>query len=266
MNEMYPYRSRVPGKPMLEVKQWSVADPEIPGRLRLNRVDFTLHSNEILGISGLMGVGRTELAKSLIGAYGKVVSGELYLNGSLQRFETPRQAILAGLNYLPEDRKGSGLNLMMDIKENMTLASLDRVSSRGVLKKNLEIVESERYVQKLAIKTPSIEQKTGNLSGGNQQKVALAKWMLCSPRVLILDEPTRGIDVGAKFEIYNLMNDLVEAGLSVIMISSELPELLGVCNRILVMYEGRISAEFSHDEANQEKIMAAACLNPTEQQ
>jgi len=218
-------------------------------------VSFVVRRGEILGLSGLMGSGRTELAMSLIGALGTHHSGEILLNGKPLDIRHPADAIRNGLSYLSEDRKESGLVLMMSIKDNITLASLDRISNNGVINENEEIRASEEFVNKLRIKCASIEQQSNNLSGGNQQKVALGKWLMTKPEVLILDEPTRGIDVGAKVEIFNIMNDLVKQNVCVLMISSELPEILGMSDRILVMHEGKIAGEFDWKEATQEKVM-----------
>jgi D-xylose transport system ATP-binding protein len=179
----------------------------------------------------------------------------LWLEGKRAFFRGAREAIQAGLALVSEDRKRYGLVLGMDVKENSTLASLKQIARFGVINKNEEIKRSDRYVKELRTKTPSLEQKVGNLSGGNQQKVVLAKWLLTRPKVLFLDEPTRGIDVGAKVEIYNIMNDLVDQGVCVVMVSSELPEVLGMSDRILVMHEGRLSGSFSRTEASEERVM-----------
>jgi ABC-type sugar transport system ATPase subunit len=216
-----------------------------------------------------MGAGRTELFMSLFGAYGSRSQGEITIHGRKVDIREPRHAIQNGLSYLSEDRKGNGLVLGMDILSNITLASLRKLASpgggtaetgpqltrAGVINILQEVVVTNRYVQRLAIKTPSIEQKVNNLSGGNQQKVVLAKWLLTQPAILILDEPTRGIDVGAKFEIYNIMNELVEHGVAIVMISSELPEVLGMSDRILVLHEGRLTGDLPWQEATQEKCM-----------
>ncbi len=255
LNKMFPREEHQPGEVVLEVKNWSVHDPEIPDRKLVDNVSFVVRRGEILGLSGLMGSGRTELAMSLIGALGTHRSGEILLNGKPLDIRHPADAIRNGLSYLSEDRKESGLVLMMSIKDNITLASLDRISNNGVINENEEIRASEEFVNKLRIKCASIEQQSNNLSGGNQQKVALGKWLMTKPEVLILDEPTRGIDVGAKVEIFNIMNDLVKQDVCVLMISSELPEILGMSDRILVMHEGKIAGEFDWKEATQEKVM-----------
>ena len=222
-----------------------------------------VRKGEVVGISGLMGAGRTELAMSMFGrSYGTGITGTLIINGKEVHLHSPRQAIDSGLAYVTEDRKGNGLILSNPIFVNTTLANMKGVSSRGVINKDKELSVAEEYRQKLRTKTPSVMQNVGNLSGGNQQKVLLAKWMYANPDILILDEPTRGIDVGAKYEIYCIINELVAAGKSVIMISSELPEVLGMSDRIYVLNEGKIVGEFAREEASQEKIMA--CILSTD--
>jgi len=212
-----------------------------------------------VGFAGLVGSGRTELALSIFGnPVGYQVEGEVYIDGKRKKFNHPRQAIKSGIAYVTEDRKGNGLILIQDVKQNITLANLDRISKRGVVNDNREYTIATDYSNTLDIRTPTIEQIVLNLSGGNQQKVSVAKWLFVSPEILILDEPTRGIDVGAKFEIYQIMNRLVEEGKSIIMISSELPEILGMSDRIYVVSSGRISGELSIGEATQEKIMHMA--------
>jgi len=217
-----------------------------------------VRKGEILGIAGLMGAGRTELVMSIFGAYGANVSGEIILEGRPISIKNPRQAIEAGIGYVSEDRKRYGLVLGMDIKNNITLSSLKSMSKFSLINGNEVIKNTNQYVENLRIKTPSIEQKVSNLSGGNQQKVVLAKWLLTKPKILIMDEPTRGIDVGAKFEIYNIMNKLIDEGVCIIMISSELPEILGMSDRILVMHEGTLTKEFYWNEATQENILTYA--------
>ena len=207
-----------------------------------------------------MGAGRTELAMSIFGnAPGyRITGGELYMGGKKVSFKNPREAINAGLAYVTEDRKGNGLFLIQDIQYNTSIANLEELCQGAVINENEEIRIANAYKDSIRIKASSIKQRVGNLSGGNQQKVQLAKWMFVKPRVMILDEPTRGIDVGAKYEIYTLMNRLVEEGMSIIMISSELPEILGMSDRLYVMSEGAITGEVSAAEANEEKIMAMA--------
>ncbi|SHK36890.1 xylose ABC transporter ATP-binding protein [Paramaledivibacter caminithermalis] len=255
LTQLFPRKEHNPKETVLEVKNFTVYNPEIPDRKVIDNVSFRARKGEILGIAGLMGSGRTELAMSLFGAYGIKKSGQILIDGKKTTIKGPRDSIQNGLCYLSEDRKKNGLVLMMDIKENITLASLDIISDFRGINENEEIKISNHYVDALNIRTPSIEQKVRNLSGGNQQKVVISKWLMAAPKVLILDEPTRGIDVGAKYEIYNIMNDLVDKGVSIIMISSELPEILGMSDRIMVMHEGKITAELDWKEADQEKVM-----------
>ncbi len=243
---------------MLQVRDWNAYSHAL-GRQMLKNMSFTVKKGEIVGFAGLMGSGRTELARSLFGnPDGYSLSGEIVLGGQARRVRNPHDAIRAGLAYASEDRKGNGLILMQDIKQNITLANLREISRRGIVDEFAEIKVADGYRTALGIKTPSIDQKVMNLSGGNQQKVSIAKWLFVKPGLLILDEPTRGIDVGAKYEIYLLMNRLVEQGMSIIMISSELPEVLGMSDRVYVVAAGRISGELPIAEATQEKIMALA--------
>lgn len=255
ITQLFPRKEHTPGEIVLEVKNWTVYNHELPDKKAIDHVSFQARKGEILGIAGLMGSGRTELMMSIFGAYGVNKAGETYIDGKKVEIKDPRDAIEKGLCYLSEDRKKTGLVLMMDIKENITLASLNKIASISGINENEEIKAANYYVDALKIKTPSIEQKTMNLSGGNQQKVVIAKWLMAAPKVLILDEPTRGIDVGAKYEIYNIMNDLVEQGVSIIMISSELPEILGMSDRILVMHEGKLTGELDWKESSQEDVM-----------
>ena len=241
----------------MEVKNWTVYHPIYTERKVVDNVSIKVHKGEVVGISGLMGAGRTELAKSVFGrSYGSNISGTLLLNGKEVHLKSSRDAIAHKLAYVTEDRKGDGLILSNPIKTNTTLANMAGVSNGIVIDKDKEYAVAVEYKEKLKTKCPTVEQNVGNLSGGNQQKVLLAKWMFADPDVLILDEPTRGIDVGAKYEIYCIINDLVAAGKSVIMISSELPEVLGMSDRIYVMNEGRVVGELSQEEASQEKIMS----------
>ena len=260
IDNIYPTREKkAPGKVVFDIKDWTVEDP-IKGREILHNVCMNIREGEIVGLQGLMGAGRTELALSIFGntpRY-KIKSGELTFDGKKSRFKTPKQAIKSGLAYVSEDRKGNGLVLIQDIKYNTTLANLERITNGLFVNNNEEIKQAKYYKDSINIKAPSVEQKVGNLSGGNQQKVQLAKWMFARPKVLILDEPTRGIDVGAKYEIYTLMNKLVEEGMSIIMISSELPEVLGMSDRLYVMSEGTITGELSREEATEQKVMALA--------
>jgi ABC-type sugar transport system ATPase subunit len=246
------------GETVLEVKNWSAYNPAL-GREILKQVNINIKKGEIVGLAGLMGSGRTELALSLFGnPDGYRINGELVIKGKTRHFGHPKDAIDAGLAYVTEDRKGDGLILIQDIKQNITLANLKSIAHRSVVDNNLEIQRATEYKGSLNIKTPSVEQKVGNLSGGNQQKVSVAKWLFVTPEILILDEPTRGIDVGAKYEIYTIMNRLIEQGMSIIMISSELPEILGMSDRIYIVSAGRISGELLIEDASQEKIMQLA--------
>lgn len=220
-------------------------------------VSFSLRTGEIVGLTGLVGAGRTEVARAIFGA-DKIDGGRIYLNGAPITVRSPQDAIRQGIGLLTEDRKNQGLVLGMTVRENTTLANLRELVKAGFINRRAERQVTEKYVKELQIKTPSVEQAAQNLSGGNQQKVVLAKWLFTKSRVLIFDEPTRGIDVGAKVEIYKLMNELVRQGVAVLMISSELPEILGMCDRILVMHEGHLAGELSRAEATQERIMRLA--------
>ena len=257
IEDRFPKRPDVQvGEMALEVQNWTVHHPLQQDRKVVNDVNFNVRKGEVVGIYGLMGAGRTELAMSLFGrSYGSGISGKLLLNGKETTLKNEKAAIKAGLAYVTEDRKGNGLILSNPIRVNTTLANLKRVCSHGVIDHDLEYAMAEEYRDKLGTKCPTVEQNVGNLSGGNQQKVLLAKWMFTDPDVLLLDEPTRGIDVGAKYEIYCIINDLVSQGKSVVMISSELPEILGMSDRIYVMNEGRFVGEFQQADASQEAIM-----------
>ena len=258
LSNRFPARENVKiGDVCMEVKNWTVHHPLTPAKKVVDDVSFYVRRGEVVGISGLMGAGRTELAMSLFGrSYGTGISGTLLMNGKEVHLKNVRQAIDHKLAYVTEDRKGNGLILSNPIYTNTSLAKMDEVSHFGVIDKLKEVQVAEDYRKKLHTKAPSVYQNVGNLSGGNQQKVLLAKWMLTDPDVLILDEPTRGIDVGAKYEIYCIINDLVAAGKSVIIISSELPEVLGMSDRIYVMNEGKIVGEVDGKEATQEIIMS----------
>jgi len=260
IDNVYPKREHiVPGEVALELKDWTVFDPK-QDRVILDHVNIKLRKGEVVGLSGLMGAGRTELALSIFGNTPKykILEGEIYVEGQKVDFKTPRDATKKGLAYVSEDRKHNGLILIQDVKFNVTIANLEKLLEGNVVNENEEIVQVNAYKDSLNIKTPSIKQLVGNLSGGNQQKVQIAKWLFAEPKVLILDEPTRGIDVGAKFEIYTIINRLVSEGYSVLMISSDLPEILGMSDRIYVMAEGSITGEISAEEANEQNIMAMA--------
>ena len=261
INDIFPKRlEKNFGDVQLEVKNWSAFDRKL-GRHVVKDANFNVRKGEIVGIAGLMGAGRTEFALSIFGnSKSYDISGEVLVNNELVSLKKPKDAIDKGLAYVSEDRKGNGLILIQDIKQNITVANLSKLSNYMVINKNEEIEIAEKYRESMNIKTPSIEQKVMNLSGGNQQKVALSKWLFVEPNILILDEPTRGIDVGAKYEIYTIMNELVAKGLSIIMISSELPEVLGMSDRVYVMAEGRLTGELPIEEATQEKIMEMATV------
>ena len=249
LDEQYPRIESKHGTTCLEVKNLSSAD--------INNVSFTLDHGEILGISGLMGAGRTELMKVIFGAL-KRDSGEIILDGKSIDPKSPQDALANGIAYISEDRKGDGLILGLSVKENMSLCALQYFSKGWQLNHKAEATSVEDFIRLFNIKTPSKDQIIGNLSGGNQQKVAIAKGLMTKPKVLILDEPTRGVDVGAKKEIYQLINQFKAEGMSIILVSSEMPEVLGMSDRIIVMHQGQISGEFKTNEADQEKLMACA--------
>ncbi|MGO4268495.1 multiple monosaccharide ABC transporter ATP-binding protein [Paenibacillus sp. TAF58] len=256
LTHRYPIREPQIGQTLFEVKDWNVYHPLQDNRKVIDQVNLNIRKGEIVGIAGLMGAGRTELAMSIFGkSYGKKISGHLYKDGKEINLPTIDKAIHHGVAYVTEDRKNYGLILIDDIKRNITMARLDKISKYKVVNENEEIVHAESFRQKMNIKTPSILQKTGNLSGGNQQKVVLSKWIFSEPDILILDEPTRGIDVGAKYEIYTIINQLAMEGKGILLISSELPEILGMCDRVYVMNEGKMVGELSKEEASQEEIM-----------
>jgi putative multiple sugar transport system ATP-binding protein len=257
MAHRYPERTPRIGGTLLEVSGWNVWHPVHGDRKVIKDASLTVAAGEVVGIAGLMGSGRTELAMSIFGrSYGRNIAGSVRLAGSEIDVSTARRAIDGGLAYVTEDRKALGLILAEDVQRNVTLANLAGVSKNGVIDDTAERNAAEEYRRALAIRTPSVFQKVVNLSGGNQQKVVLSKWLFANPQVLVLDEPTRGIDVGAKFEIYSIINRLAEQGRGVILISSEMPELLGMCDRIYVMKEGAIIGELAAREASQEKIMS----------
>ncbi|MDD7050185.1 MAG: ATP-binding cassette domain-containing protein, partial [Lachnospiraceae bacterium] len=260
IEDIYPKRKkREFGETCLEIKNWTVEDP-VKGKEILHDININVKKGEIVGIQGLMGAGRTEFAMSLFGnptGY-KITAGEVFLEGKKVSFKRPKDAIKKGIAYVSEDRKGNGLVLIQDIKYNISIANLEELQEGISLNENEEINIANSFKNSINIKAPSIMQKVVNLSGGNQQKVQLAKWMFVKPKVLILDEPTRGIDVGAKYEIYTLMNKLVEEGMSIIMISSELPEVLGMSDRLYVMSAGKIAGELTAEEADENKVMAMA--------
>jgi putative multiple sugar transport system ATP-binding protein len=260
IDNIYPKREKKAiGDVCFEVKNWSVRNPSVDREI-LHNVNIDVRKGEIIGIAGLMGAGRTELALSIFGNTPKytITSGELYIDGEKKSFHHPKEALASGVAYVSEDRKGNGLILIQDIRYNITIANLKSLSEGISINENKEITVAKEYQNNINIKAPSIKQLVGNLSGGNQQKVSLAKCLFVGPKVLILDEPTRGIDVGAKFEIYTLMNKLVEQGMSIIMISSELLEVLGMSDRVYVMSEGTITGCLSAEQATEQTVMALA--------
>jgi putative multiple sugar transport system ATP-binding protein len=258
MADRYPPRHPNIGDTIFEVQDWRVFHPEHSDRAVIKGVNFHAKKGEIIGIAGLMGSGRTELAMSIFGrAYGQKISGRVLKNGQEIDVSTIGKAIAHGIAYVTEDRKGLGLVLEEDIKKNTTLANLPAVADNLVIDEAREFNVADDYRKKLKIRCSGVLQKVVNLSGGNQQKVVIAKWLFSRPDVLILDEPSRGIDVGAKYEIYSIISELAAEGKCIIMISSEMPELLGMCDRIYVMNEGSFAAEFTGAEASQEKIMRA---------
>ena len=261
ITDRYPKREhKEPGEVIFEVKDWNVYHPIYDDKKVVNNVSFKVRHGEVVGFSGLQGAGRTELMMSLFGkAYGTNIFGEEYINGEKVNLKNEKDAINHGLAYVTEDRKVNGLILSDTIASNTVLAKIHKIADKygitvNIIKQN---EAAEYYVERMRTRTPSILQNAGNLSGGNQQKVLLGKWMFTEPNILILDEPTRGIDVGAKYEIYTIINEIVSEGKAVIMVSSELPELLGMCDRIYVMNEGSMVAEFDAKDATQEKIMSA---------
>lgn len=259
LNAIYPeLPEKQIGDRVFELHNWSAYDSQL-GRHVVKKADLHVNKGEIVGIAGLMGSGRTELALSIFGNQRNYkLKGDLVINGHKKVLKHTSEAIAEGIAYVTEDRKDNGLFLTQNITQNISVAKLSGISDRGIINKNEEIKVAEHYKKSLGIKASSIEQLVEKLSGGNQQKVSLSKWLFVGPKILILDEPTRGIDVGAKFEIYTVMNELIEQGLSIIMISSELGEVLGMSDRIYVMSEGEIKGELSAKEANQEKIMELA--------
>ncbi|MGN1288734.1 MAG: multiple monosaccharide ABC transporter ATP-binding protein [Bradyrhizobium sp.] len=258
----FPERNVAIGDPVMNVENWSVYHPLHTARQVIKNVDFKVRRGEVVGIAGLMGAGRTEFAMSLFGrAWGYNITGKVSLDGREASLASVPAAIHAGLAYVTEDRKQLGLILADDVRKNVTLASLRQVADRGVIDDVVELKAASDYRSRMRIRCSDVYQEAGQLSGGNQQKVVLSKWLMTDPQVLLLDEPTRGIDVGAKYEIYCIINELAAAGKGVVVISSEMPELLGICDRICVMNDGAFVGEFAKDDATQEKIMRAIMRN-----
>ncbi|MDR2185886.1 MAG: sugar ABC transporter ATP-binding protein [Treponema sp.] len=261
LTHRFPERRSSPGDTVLEVKNWSVYHPDYHSIKVVDDVSFYLKKGEILAFCGPMGAGRTELMMSIFGkSYGSKSTGEVYIKGKKVELASTRAAMNAGLGYISEDRKNLGLILIQDVKTNISTSNLWRISRFGIVDSQQEIKEAEKYRKELNIRTPSVDQLTRNLSGGNQQKVVVSRTLAVNPDIFIVDEPTRGIDVGAKTEIYGILNDMVSRGKSVIIVSSELPEALGMADRIYVMNEGKIKGMLMHDEATQEKIMHMALV------
>ncbi len=258
MTNRYPAREGVTlGNVIFEVRNWNVFHPDDEHRQMLKDINIKVRAGEVVGLAGLMGAGRTELAMSIFGrSYGQKISGSIFINGQEVHLKTVKDAVKNKLAYISEDRKTYGLNLIGDIKENMTIAARPFFFSKnGVINANDEIVAAQDYRKRINVKSNSINQVVGSLSGGNQQKVVVSKWMMTQPDVLIMDEPTRGIDVGAKYEIYCVINELAKAGKAIIVISSEMPEIIGTCDRCYVINEGEIAGELSKEEFSQERIM-----------
>ncbi|GIH11056.1 xylose ABC transporter ATP-binding protein [Rhizocola hellebori] len=256
LDSMYPERVSAPGEEVLRIEDWTVWHP-VQDRKVVDGASLNVRAGEVVGIAGLMGAGRTELAMSLFGrSYGRDIGGRLIMHGKQVRARTVAEAIQNGIAYATEDRKRYGLNLIADVRANVSAAALTKLARAGWVNSHEEIKVAEQSRRDMNIKTPSVMDAVGNLSGGNQQKVVLSKWLFADPDVLILDEPTRGIDVGAKFEIYTIVNRLVAQGKAVIFISSELPELLGMCDRIYALSAGRITGELPAGQATQENLMA----------
>ena len=263
LTSRYPEHTSHAGEVMFEVKDWTIRHPEVTERLVCKGSNFFLRRGEIVGFAGLMGAGRTELARSLFGrSYGTYVKGQIFLDGKEISPRTVEQAIELGLAYVTEDRKVLGLNLLDDIRTTVVSAELHQISPNGVVDRNAEFMAAEKYRKELRIKTPNVNEGVVKLSGGNQQKVVVAKWLFTEPEVLILDEPTRGIDVGAKYEMYGIMNALADQGKAIMMISSELPELLGTCDRIYTVSQGAITGCLDVAEATQEDLMRLMTLIP----
>jgi len=256
ITDRFPKREHKPGNVVFEVKNWTVFHPENTRRKILDDVNFNVRAGEVVGLAGLMGSGRTELATSLFGRYyGSNISGKIFMEGKEVNLDSIPKAIKHGLAYVTEDRKEGGLVLIQNIKNNTSLANLKALSDYGVVNEGRETKTALEFKEKMNVKTPSVYQTAENLSGGNQQKVVLSKWIFTAPKVLILDEPTRGIDVGAKYEIYTIINRLAAQGMACMLISSEMPEVIGMSDRIYVMSEGRLAAELNAKDATQEKIM-----------
>jgi len=258
MKERFPKRHRHIGDVVLSVEGLEALDPNNPTRRVLRGVSFDVRRGEILGIAGLMGSGRSELVNTLFGEFGRITRGTIRIEGQEVRIHSARDAMRYGLSLVPEDRKLQGLVLIQTILKNISLPNLDQFAGFMRIDEDAEIVAASKQAKSLAIKTPSLQARADSLSGGNQQKVVIAKWLLSNPKVLIMDDPTRGIDVGAKYEIYKLMDELASRGVAIILISSELEEVLGMSDRVMVMHQGRSMGTLDISEATQERVMAMA--------
>src|ERR1051325_1479887 len=258
VDQIFPQAKHERGEVIFEARNVTVEDPLVPGKILVDQVSFTARKGEVLGIAGLMGSGRSELLMAIFGAHAGRQSAEIFISGARIQINSPGDAIQHGIGFVTEDRKRYGLILEQTIVRNMTLAGLRKLSGRFITDEDAEAAAGERAASDLRIKAPSEFTIAGTLSGGNQQKVVLAKWLLTNPRVLFLDEPTRGIDVGAKQEIYAQINRLAREGLAIVLVSSELPEVLGLSDRVLVLHEGQVTGEFSRVDASPERVMAAA--------
>lgn len=267
LSQRYPTRESHIGEEIFRVEDWTVYHPTQEGRVVVKDASFNVRHGEVVGIAGLMGAGRTELAMSIFGrSYGRDISGRLYKDGKEITIKSVSDAIHHGLAYATEDRKHYGLNLIDDIRHNVAIAGLFKLAKRGMVNANEELAVAVDYKERMNIRSQSVMQRTGSLSGGNQQKVVLSKWLYTDADVLILDEPTRGIDVGAKYEIYTLINTMVESGKAVIVISSELEEILGISDRIYTLAYGRITGEMPVEEATQENLMELMTIEPAREQ
>ena len=258
VGDIFPVMNHVQGDVVFAVEKFSVEDPAVTGKKLVDNVSFSVRRGEVLGIAGLMGAGRSDLLMAIFGAHAGRVSGEVKLEGRRTHISNPADAIKQGIGFVTEDRKRFGLVLDQTILKNMTLAGLRRISGRFITSIDAESAAGERAMKDLRVKANSVFTIASTLSGGNQQKVVLAKWLLTNPRVLFLDEPTRGIDVGAKQEIYTQINKLAKSGLAIVLVSSELPEVLGMSDRVLVLHEGRVTGEFTRANATPEEVMACA--------
>jgi D-xylose transport system ATP-binding protein len=258
VGDIFPEAEHERGEVVFEARGVTVEDPNVAGKLLVKDVGFKVRRGEVLGVAGLMGAGRSELLMGIFGAWPGRVAGETYVEGKRVRITRPSDAIRHGVGFVTEDRKRFGLVLDQTILNNMTLASLSRLSGRFITDVDAEAAAGERAKKELRVKANSVFTIVGTLSGGNQQKVVLAKWLLTNPRVLFLDEPTRGIDVGAKQEIYAQINRLAKEGLAIVLVSSELPEVLGLSDRVIVLHEGRVTGEFKREEATPEAVMSCA--------